>query len=113
MNRVEFTALITSFIQRMFQEGENPIIDYVKRSTTEQKHLFDIGLSKCDGINKISQHQYGKAVDICFQDLGDVDRDGITTELIPPLHGWEYWHSEWEKMGGKPILDWDKGHFEI
>ncbi len=112
MNRIEFTKNKSKLILEMIAEGESPIEDYIKRSTTEQKHLFDLGLSKCDGTIKISPHQKGLASDIYFQDVGDVDKDGIFAELIPPLRGWEYWHKRWEEKGGKPIILWDKGHFE-
>jgi len=105
MTRTEFTHKITTLLQRMIDEGESPIIDFVKRSDEEQRRLFDAGLSKCDGVNKISMHQYGKAMDIYF-----VDKE--THKLIPPLKGFEYWHSMWVEMGGDGIILWDKGHFE-
>jgi len=112
MNRTGFTNAISLLLREMIEQGESPIIDYVKRSSTEQKHLFDLGLSKCDGFKKLSLHQSGMAIDIFFQDIGDIDKDGITKELIEPLKGWEYWHKEAESLGLKPMILWDKNHFE-
>ena len=112
MNRVEFTKSITNLLAAMMLDNEYPIIDYVKRSEVEQRHLFTEGKSKCDGISSISQHQRGKAADIYFPDLDDIDKDMDKDELLPPKKGWEYWHTYWEEKGGKPMIEWDKGHFE-
>jgi len=112
MIRVDFTVAVVKLLYQMITEGESPIIDYVKRSTTEQKHLYDIGLSKCDGEYRISAHQKGKAIDIFFQDIGDIDKDGITKELIEPLKGFIYWHEVALGLGFSPMIPWDKNHFE-
>ncbi len=112
MNRVEFTVNITALINQMVLLEEHPIIDYVKRTSEEQNRLFKVGLSKCDGVNNHSQHEYGKAMDILFPDIDDYDHDGDTKELLPPKCGWEHWHKVWEQWGGKPMIEWDKGHFE-
>ena len=103
MNRVRFTDRITRLIRDMIEQGESPIIDYVKRSDEEQMRLFLKKLSKCDGIKNPSAHQSGRAMDIYFI------RDG---ELKDPEKGWEYWHKVWESLGGQPMISWDKGHFE-
>ena len=105
MNRSEFTDKITQLIRQMIAEGERPIGDYLKRSPEEQNRLFKLKLSKCDGYNITSGHQRGTALDIYF--LSDDGR-----KLVDPNKGWEYWHSEWEKLGGLSIIEWDKGHFE-
>jgi len=103
MTRVEFTANIVDLLYRMRLEGESPIIDFVKRSDEEQKRLFDAGLSKCDGVHKISKHQIGKAMDIYFISDG---------RLVSPTLGYPYWHDVWEEMGGGNRIDWDEVHFE-
>ncbi len=103
MNRVEFAEKIVELLDWMQEVGEHPIIDFVKRSDEEQKRLFDKGLSKCDGIKIRSRHQDGCAMDIYFIEDG---------KMTDPKHGWESWHEHWEEKGGKPIIDWDKGHFE-
>jgi len=90
----------------MEAEGENPILDFAKRSDAEQKRLFDAGLSKCDGVIKESRHQRGMAVDIYFDT--DMEHPG----LEEPAKGWLYWHERWERMGGSPMIVWDRGHFE-
>jgi hypothetical protein len=105
MNRLEFTRAKCNLIAAMFLDGEQPIEDYLKRSTEEQKRLFSLGLSECDGVEKVSAHQRGKAIDIYFLS------DDLTT-LVEPKKGYEYWHKYWEGKGGKPIIEWDKGHFE-
>jgi hypothetical protein len=89
----------------MFLDEEQPILDYLKRSPEEQNRLFKEGKSKCDGYEKVSRHQSGKAADIYFL---NEDCSG----LADPIRGWEYWHNYWEKLGGRPMIIWDKGHFE-
>lgn len=103
MTRVEFTQNIVLLIQEMIEEGEAPIIDFVKRSEQEQKRLYDAGLSKSDGKILVSQHQLGKAMDIYFV------KDG---QLVAPLKGWNYWHDRWADLGGEKMIEWDKVHFE-
>lgn len=103
MNRVEFCKMKTKLLQMMIDEGEQPIEDYLKRSDEEQNRLFGLGLSKCDGYKIISYHQLGRAEDIYFVSNG---------KLSDPIKGWEYWHKKAEELGFKPILEWDKGHFE-
>ena len=106
MNRVEFSKSAAKLLTHMYKRGELAIIDYVKRSDDEQMRLYLKGLSKCNGVNSKSWHQSGKAIDIYF--LNDA-----LTELAPPKLGFEYWHNYWEKRcGGKPMIEWDKGHFE-
>jgi hypothetical protein len=48
-------------------------ITYGKRTLEEQNKLFKQGRSKLDGINKISKHQEGKAIDICPVINGKLD----------------------------------------
>ena len=106
MTRLEFTHNICCLILEMQDMGERPIMDYVKRSDEEQKRLYDAGLSQCDGINHISMHQIGRACDIYF-----LSEDG--SHLVEPLWGHEHWHQQWEKQyGGKPMIEWDQGHYE-
>jgi len=102
-SRLEFNQKLLILLNEMRDAGESFLIDYIKRSFAEQQRMYDQGLSKCDGINKLSWHNYGRAVDIYFQDKGD---------LIDPIKGWEYWHQRWEELGGHPMIEWDKGHFE-
>ena len=106
MTRTEFTEKLARLILRMRTEGEDPILDDVKRSRTEQMWLFELGRSKCDGIQKKSTHQFGRAADIYFLDPGGSGSIG------PPIKGHEYWHDVREEMGGKDMIDWDRGHFE-
>jgi hypothetical protein len=103
MTRVEFTEKLVDLLSWMIDVGEHPIIDFVKRSDEEQKRLFDKGLSKCDGVNIKSQHQFGKAADLYFIE---------NSQMVDPKNGWECWHNHWVEMGGKPMISWDRGHFE-
>ena len=104
MTRIEFSCNICQLIAEMFSVGENPIIDFVKRSTEEQKRLYDKGLSKCDGRIIVSQHQLGKAMDIYFIEDG---------KLVDPKKGFDYWHKRWKDVyGGQAEISWDRGHFE-
>lgn len=103
MTRTEFTFNVATILIEMFRNGEQPILDYCLRSKHEQKRLYESKLSQCDGERIVSKHQKGLAVDIYFVDGG---------KLVDPKKGWEFWHDEWVRMGGKPILPWDKGHFE-
>lgn len=106
MTRLEFTKKITHLILRMIDEGEDPLLDYVKRSDQEQAQLHYAGKSECDGHIKISQHQRGKAADIYFFN------HNYKSMIGPPQKGHYYWHTVWETMGGKPMISWDQGHFE-
>lgn len=106
MRRVEFTKALSKLLAAMILEDELPIVDYVKRSAEEQNRLFKEGKSKLDGYKAMSKHQVGLAADIYF--VGD---DGKS--LVAPKKGWEYWHGYWEKLGGQPMIVWDKGHFEF
>jgi hypothetical protein len=106
MTRLEFTKNICSLIIEMIGMGERPIIDFCKRSSDEQKRLYDAGLSKCDGINNHSQHEFGKAIDLYF-----LSEDCL--HIVEPSWGHEHWHRIWEeKYGGKPAISWDMGHLE-
>ncbi len=103
MNRVEFTKALNILLMKMFEANEKVLIDYVKRSDEEQLRLFQQGKSKCNGTKNRSAHQDGKAVDIYFMVNGGIGN---------PKLGYNYWHSEWCFLNGKPMIEWDKGHFE-
>lgn len=106
MSRVQFTKLVCKLIAAMFLDNEHPLIDFVKRSDQEQMRLFLEKRSKCDGVEIKSKHQFGRAADIYFLDDDEA-------KMVDPKKGWEYWHEYWEKLGGKPIIEWDKVHFEV
>jgi len=104
MTRIRFTQAIVQLLIEMIDAQESPIIDWVKRSAMEQTHLYKAGRSKCDGIIKRSAHQRACAMDIYF--INDKN------EVAPPIKGFEYWHKRWAELGGKPMIEWDKNHFE-
>src|SRR3990167_170902 len=98
MTRIEFTKNLTALLSEMIIANENVILDYVKRSEDEQKRLFDAGLSKCDGKEKPSTHQFGKAADLYFI---------INGKIYNEKDKYLYWHKIWtEKYGGKPMIEW-------
>ena len=105
MKRSEFTARIAQLLAEMVEAGEKPLLDYVKRSDDEQHALFERGLSKLDGFNKVSRHQRGCAADIYFP-----NEDG--TGLTEPIKGFKYWHDRWVELGGRREISWDRGHYE-
>ena len=62
---------ILNSINPKLQKLFNEVIKYYDisiisgfRTVEEQQKLFKQGSSKCDGVNKISKHQTGNAVDI-------------------------------------------------
>ncbi len=107
MGRVEFTKKIAELIIRMIAGGEEVILDYVKRSPQEQNRLFKAGLSKCDGYKVRSKHEEGKAADIYFLDKKD------KSKLSEDVKLYKKWHKVWESMGGRPMIKWDLGHYEV
>jgi len=102
--RVFFTQILTQLMREMIDAGLNPVFDYIKRSTEEQQRMFKAGLSKCDGIKKVSQHQNGKACDIYFIKNNDINWNADL---------YKKWHDRWTKLGGKQVITWDPAHFEV
>ena len=46
------------------------------RTLKKQKELFNRGISKYDGIKKVSKHQEGKAIDIiCYNEISIITHD--------------------------------------
>ena len=112
MNRRDFTKKISTLILEMIADGNYPVIDYALRSREEQKRLYDLGASKCDGEVKISAHQKGMAMDIYFvvtREDGTVhiDYDYKETSDLAVKY-----HARLVQMGGEPMIDWDKCHYE-
>ena len=105
MNRHDFTMLVCDLLQAMTDDGLIPFVDYCKRSDEEQKRLWLQGLSKCDGIIKVSQHQRGKAVDLYL--LSPEGKLLIWGNALS-----KKWHQWWVDRGGEPMIEWDEGHFE-
>ncbi|MFA5234558.1 MAG: hypothetical protein WC390_09180 [Sulfurimonas sp.] len=109
MTRTEFTLKIAQLIFLMAKD-DFPVMDFVMRSQSEQKRLFDAGLSKCDGKIKISRHQLGLAMDIYFlDDKGNIDF-GYESQRAKDCA--VKYHDIWVTMGGKPMISWDKSHYE-
>jgi hypothetical protein len=107
MTRQEFTKNIIQLLSEMVTAGESPVIDYVLRGTIEQVYLFlsAKGLSKCDGINKKSEHQSALAMDIYLTNPdGTIQFSWDEQKAIK-------WHERWQQLGGKQMIVWDRGHF--
>jgi hypothetical protein len=112
MTRQDFTINITGLLYDMIKAGERPVIDFALRSWQEQKRLFDDKKSQCDGIEKLSNHQRGLAVDIYLtNDKGEIQFDWDEAKAI-------YWHDKWIKeYEGRAIIIFRDGtkdypHFE-
>ena len=105
--RQSFNIAMIKLLNAMVEAGEIPLVDFVKRSNEEQARLFKAGLSHCDGVNKRSKHQTGMAVDIYLTQDGGNLKDWTLDNL-----GTNY-HKLWETLGGKPMLQFDIGHFEF
>jgi hypothetical protein len=109
--RAEFTLKISQLVLQMAKDGHIPVYDYLMRHRIEQMFFFELGRSKCDGIVKLSDHQLGCACDIYFVINGqicfDYDKSPLAKELA------KKYHDEWVKMGGQPMIEWDKGHYAM
>ena len=112
MTRTETSLAIAKLVIQIDQDrrsGLHPYkaaIDYAKRSPEEQKRLFDKGASMCDGVNKVSAHQTGRAFDLLLFTEGGVYVPKWPEELV------DRYHAAWEAMGGRKIIEWDENHFE-
>lgn len=109
MTRSEFTRLVGLLITRINNDKVLPIIDYTMRSQSEQKRLYDLGRSKCDGYKIFSRHQAGLAVDFYFVMNSKIDFGYETQEAKDYAKAY---HDYWVELGGKPMIDWDLPHYE-
>lgn len=108
MTRRQFTSNLASLLQYMENEGDAPIIDFVKRSPEEQLRLFKEGKSKCDGVKNVSKHQIGRAADLYL-----VDESGQIIDWSKVPDKSTKYHTFWTEMGGRMVIEWDRGHFEV
>jgi hypothetical protein len=105
MKRVEFTKMLVKLVLYALGKGYNVVIDYVLRSTEEQNRLFQLGKSRCDGYKVKSKHQLGLAADVyVVNDKGEFVWDREPYVVL---------HQYWESIGGRPMIEWDLGHFEV
>jgi hypothetical protein len=96
----------------MVFDGNSPVIDYALRSSEEQQRLFKQGLSKCDGVTKLSNHQRGLAADIYFvvtKPDGTIFTDYDFKETFDLAMKY---HDIWVEMGGNKVISWDLPHFD-
>lgn len=116
MNRRELTLAVAR--QILFMEdilrplGMAPRLDWYLRSLEDQRALFLKGLSKCDGVEKVSAHQVGLAADIYAIGPGPNGRPMIVDVLKTIPGPWETIRNHWLKLGGKTMIEWDPCHFE-
>ena len=104
MTRTEFARKLGHLLVYAEDQGFDILIGWVLRDRETQQRMFDKGLSKCDGVSKISAHQTGKAADIYIIENGKISEDKKKYKNL---------HAFWAVLGGKPMLDWDAGHFEV
>jgi len=64
--RLAYNAILDKYNSKWISRFYSLNIDYVTRTAKEQKVLFMLGRSYCDGYKKKSKHQIGKAIDIFF-----------------------------------------------
>lgn len=94
--------------------GYAPQADWLKRSYYDQYMLYKAGKSKCDGTNKISEHQNAKAIDLLV--IGPDKKTGELTALDPMEvcpQEWILVRKNWTDMGGEAMIPWDPCHFEV
>lgn len=103
MTRIEFTKAVGQLIHQADLFDFNIILDWCKRDAETQYRMWKKGLSKCDGAKVLSQHQKGLAIDIYIIEDGKISDDQEKYKLL---------HDCWLIYGGKPMIDWDGGHFE-
>lgn len=113
MKRHEFSPLVAKLILWIVEKGWFAILGHAERSKEEQKRMYDAGLSKCDGVNKISAHQYRDARGRYAIDIFIHDGDGN----INKVKLYEEAHSYWSSLGGDPVTVFSNGskdwpHFE-
>lgn len=113
MNRKEFTSALHKLLNFMEYElsmhNMNPVLGDVMRSTEEQNRLFQEKKSQCDGINRRSYHQLGRAADIWIVAKNRADLVDPTKE-IPET--WDRIREYWLSLGGERMIPWDACHFE-
>jgi hypothetical protein len=116
--------LFLPFAEALLNKIQEERIPYIVTSTIrtleDQQDAFRRGVSKCDGIHIKSQHQLGRAIDICavnehgnpswdYAKYADIYRRiaDIGTELGLE-NGADWYPSEYEKIG----LGWDPPHHQ-
>jgi D-alanyl-D-alanine dipeptidase len=84
--------------------GFELVMDWLLRDAETQKRFYQQGKSKCDGYNRRSAHQTGKAIDIYIVDDG---------QISGRMADYQKLHDYWMDLGGEPMISWDMGHFEM
>lgn len=82
------------------------------RTAEKQQEYFKKGASKLDGINKKSNHQLGRAVDVYYTGWKNTDKDN--TRWLTLI---EAFRTAGKQLGIKLIFGydwgWDKPHIEL
>jgi hypothetical protein len=117
MTRTETSLAISRLVLLIEQERKlglhtfKPALDFFKRTDHEQAYLFSLNtpihwVTNCDGKNKVSAHQIGRAADILL-----FTENGVLVDVWPKELS-EHYHNLWVSWGGKPINPKEPGHFE-
>lgn len=113
MTRREFTRNIGKFIVKANEAGFEIIGDWWFRDKQAQQHVWATGMSNLDGVEKISNHQHGKAVDIFIYEGNDIlhCKGRNAAKEIAKYHAL---HDLWDEVRGepRPRIHGDLGHFE-
>jgi peptidoglycan L-alanyl-D-glutamate endopeptidase CwlK len=87
------------------------------RTTDEQKLMFDRGVSKCDGVKRVSAHQSGKAFDFYAYVDGTASWDKVHLAILYGVFAVKAKELDielvWGGTFGSDIYHgWDMGHLE-
>lgn len=107
--RIKFTEMVTRLIRYARSVGYDVILDWALRPRDVQNQMYEQGLSKCDGVTKISQHQRGLAIDLY---IIEDDKD-FRLVISNDKEKYKKLHEYWSSIGGEEIINWDGGHFEV
>ena len=66
--RMAYNDILDKYNSKWISRFYKMNIDYVTRTAKEQKVLFMLNRSHCDGYKKKSKHQLGRAIDVYFTD---------------------------------------------
>mgnify|MGYP001282421938 FL=1 len=115
--RRDFTIMLGNQILFMASAleplGMGPQVDWLMRSLYDQQQMYLQGLSKCDGISKVSAHQKGMAADILVIGRNPAGKLAMMDPRKDCPEVWRQIRAHWVEMGGEPEIEWDRFHHEV
>ena len=117
LNRRDFSIMLANQILFMASAleplGMGPQVDWLMRSLYDQQQMYLQGLSKCDGISKVSAHQKGMAADILVIGRNPAGKLAMMDPRKDCPEVWRQIRAHWVEMGGEPEIEWDPAHHEV